>query len=82
MPPPPPPPPPYHYHDGWYDPVVAGVVVGATTALAIGAITQSVPANCVPVLVRGVTYQQCGSTWYQPQYVGTVLQYVVVPPPM
>lgn len=81
-PPPPPPPPPYHYHDGWYDPVVAGVVVGATTAVVIGAVVHSVPANCVPVLVRGLTYQQCGSTWYQPQYVGTVLQYVVVPPPM
>lgn len=80
--PPPPPPPPYHYHDGWYDPVVAGVVVGTTTALVIGAVVNSVPANCVPVLVNGLTYQQCGSTWYQPQYVGTRLQYVVVPPPM
>lgn len=80
--PPPPPPPPYHYHDGWYDPVVAGVVIGTTTALAIGAVVNSVPANCVPVLVQGLTYQQCGSTWYQPQYVGTRLQYVVVPPPM
>ncbi|MEN0108074.1 MAG: hypothetical protein AAGC84_16840 [Pseudomonas sp.] len=78
---PPPPPPPYHYHDGWYDPVVAGVVIGTTTALAIGAVVSSVPSNCVPVLVGGLTYQQCGSTWYQPQYVGTTLQYVVVPPP-
>ena len=25
-------------------------------------------------------YQQCGSTWYQPQYVGTSVQYVVVSP--
>ena len=24
---------------------------------------------------------QCGSTWYQPQYAGTTVQYVVVNPP-
>jgi hypothetical protein len=28
--------------------------------------------------IGGVPYQQCGSTWYQPQYVGTQVQYVVV----
>ncbi|UVE16220.1 hypothetical protein NVV93_11360 [Pseudomonas sp. LS44] len=80
MPPPPPPPPPPHYY-GWYDPIVAGVVVGATTAMVVGSVVSSVPANCVPVLVNGLTYQQCGSTWYQPQYVGMQLQYVVVTPP-
>jgi hypothetical protein len=30
------------------------------------------------VLVNGVSYQQCGSTWYQPQYVSGSVQYVVV----
>lgn len=40
-----------------------------------------VPANCVPVIINGISYQQCGSTWYQPQYVGTTLQYVVVVAP-
>lgn len=79
MPPPPPPPPPPSW--GWYDPVWAGVVVGATTALAIGSVVSSVPANCVPVLINGLTYQQCGNTWYKPEYVGVQLQYVVVPPP-
>jgi hypothetical protein len=29
----------------------------------------------------GVTYQQCGSTWYQPQYAGTSVTYVVTSPP-
>ena len=31
--------------------------------------------------VGNVTYQQCGDTWYQPQYAGTQLTYVVVNPP-
>jgi hypothetical protein len=31
--------------------------------------------------MSGVTYQQCGSTWYQPQYSGTTVQYVVINPP-
>jgi hypothetical protein len=28
-----------------------------------------------------MTYQQCGSTWYAPQYVGSNVQYEVVNPP-
>jgi len=26
-------------------------------------------------------YQQCGGVWYQPQYVGTSVQYIVINPP-
>ena len=92
-----PPPPPYHgdhhhdHDDDWDDwddwdhhpfavasAVTAGVVV---TNAVIGSIVREVPAQCVPVNVNGITYQQCGGTWYQPQYVGTTVQYVVVPPP-
>lgn len=58
--------------------VTAGVAV---TNAVIGSIVRTVPPQCVPVSVNGVTYQQCGSTWYQPQYVGTTVQYVVVVPP-
>jgi hypothetical protein len=82
MPPPPPPPPPHH-DDDWYHPWATAAVVGATTAtaIAIGTAVVSVPKTCVPVLINGVSYQQCGSTWYQPQYVGTSVQYVVVVAP-
>jgi hypothetical protein len=38
---------------------------------------QTVPASCVPINYGGMVYQQCGSTWYQPQ--GS--QYVVVGAP-
>lgn len=58
---------------------VAGAV--AVTAAAIGSVVYSIPSSCVAVVSGGVTYQQCGSTWYQPQYAGTSVNYVVVAPP-
>jgi hypothetical protein len=73
------------HHSGWDDhPVAAVAAVTATvavTAAVIGSIVYTPPPNCVPVNVGGVAYQQCGSTWYQPQYVGTQVQYVVVVAP-
>lgn len=74
-----------HWHDGWYDhPVATAAAVTAATAVtaaAIGSIVNSVPPSCVTTVVNGIGYQQCGSTWYQPQYVGTSVQYVVIEPP-
>jgi len=68
---------------GWNP--VAGAVVAtaavATTAAVVGSVVHSVPPSCVPVMINGMTYQQCGSTWYQPQYVGSTVQYVVIAPP-
>jgi len=37
--------------------------------------------GCSSVVVNGIGYSQCGSTWYQPYYSGTTVQYVVVMPP-
>jgi hypothetical protein len=54
--------------------VTAGVAV---TAAVVGSRVATVPASCVPVNYGGMVYQQCGSTWYQPQ--GS--QYVVVNAP-
>ena len=68
---------------GWdndYHPVAAAAAVGtavAVTSAVVGSLVQSVPPSCVPVNYGGMVYQQCGSTWYQPQ--GS--QYVVVNPP-
>jgi hypothetical protein len=58
---------------------VAGAV--AVTAAVVGSVTPSIPPSCTPVMSGGVTYQQCGSTWYQPQYAGTSVTYVVTNPP-
>ena len=68
---------------GWdndYHPVArAAAVTGAVavTSAVIGSMVRTVPANCVPVNYGGMVYQQCGSTWYQPQGG----QYVVINPP-
>ncbi len=58
--------------------VTAGV---ALTSAVIGSIVYSVPPSCSTVIVNGISYSQCGNTWYQPQYYGTTVQYVVVNPP-
>jgi hypothetical protein len=68
---------------GWdndYHPVATAAAVTATVAVTsaiVGSIVNAPPPGCVPVNYGGVIYQQCGSTWYQPQ--GT--QYVVINPP-
>jgi hypothetical protein len=69
---------------GWDDhPVAAAAAITATAAVAaaaIGSIVNSVPPSCSTVVVNGISYSQCSSTWYQPQYAGTSVQYVAVPP--
>jgi UDP-3-O-[3-hydroxymyristoyl] glucosamine N-acyltransferase len=64
----------------WNHPVGTAVAIGATAAV-IGSIIYSLPPSCSTVQVGGVTYQQCGSTWYQPRYAGSSVQYVVVNSP-
>jgi len=68
---------------GWdndYHPVATAAAVGATMAVTsaiVGSMVRTVPAGCVPVNYGGMIYQQCGSTWYQPQGA----QFVVINPP-
>ncbi|CAG2151170.1 hypothetical protein [Cupriavidus numazuensis] len=68
---------------GWdndYHPVATAAAVTATVAVTsavIGSMVRTVPAGCVPVNYGGMVYQQCGTTWYQPQ--GS--QYIVVNAP-
>lgn len=64
-----------------YHPVARTAAAVAVTAAAVGTVAYSIPPSCVPVVVSGVTYQQCGSTWYQPQFAGTSVTYVVANPP-
>jgi len=67
--------------DRGYNPL--GVVAAvAVTAAVVGSATRSLPpTGCAAVSYGTLIYHQCGSTWYQPQYVGTTVQYVVVNPP-
>jgi len=68
---------------GWdndYHPVATAAAVTATVAVTsavVGSMVRTVPPSCVPVNYGGMIYQQCGTTWYQPQ--GS--QYVVVNAP-
>jgi hypothetical protein len=67
-----------------YHPVATAAAVTAGVALTsavIGSMVYSLPPSCSAVVVNGFTYQQCGSSWYQPQYAGTQVSYVVVNPP-
>ncbi len=95
-PPPPPPPAwgwgPYWGWDDWDDDFAFGLVTGAVVGTAVGAaaassqpvaigtVVTALPSGCVAILRNGITYEQCGSIWYKPQYVGTAIQYVVVAP--
>jgi hypothetical protein len=64
----------------WNHPVGTAMAVAATAAV-IGSIVYSLPPSCSMTQIGGVTYQQCGSTWYQPRYAGSSVQYVVVNSP-
>jgi len=59
----------------------AVATTAAVTSAVVGSMVHSIPPSCVPVVINGITYQQCGTTWYQPQYVGSSVQYVVIAPP-
>jgi hypothetical protein len=74
----------HHYHGNYYHPVATAVGVAAAvtvTAAVVGSIVYSLPPACSMVVVNGISYQNCGGTWYQPQYMGTQVSYVVVNPP-
>jgi len=64
------------WDNDYYHPVAtaAAVTAGvAVTAAVVGSVVNAVPAGCVPVNYGGLIYQQCGSTWYQPQGSGYVV---------
>jgi len=70
-------------NNGWdndYHPIATAAAITATVAVTsaiVGSMVRTVPPGCVPVNYGGMIYQQCGSTWYQPQ--GS--QFVIINPP-
>ena len=74
----------YYGRYGWGYPAARAVGVAAATtatAIAVGTVVATLPSSCASVVVGGVAYQQCGSTWYQPRYAGSQVTYVVVDQP-
>jgi len=73
------------------DPEAIGALTGMGKALralpqsSMAATTRSVvyslPVDCTTIVVDGIGYQQCSNGWYQPRYVGTTVQYIVVDAP-
>ena len=76
-----------HHYGGWgygccYNPVATAAAAAAvTTAAVVGSVVHALPPSCEAVSINGFTYQHCGSTWYQPQFSGPAVTYVVVNPP-
>jgi hypothetical protein len=71
----------YGGYDHWGHPVATAAAVTAT-AVAVGTIASTLPSSgCSAVSVGGIGYQRCGPNYYQPQYQGSSVQYVVVAPP-
>jgi hypothetical protein len=67
-------------------PVVATTTVvtaapAAPTGIPIGTAFAALPNGCTSLTVNGLTYYQCSGVYYQPQYSGPNLVYVVVAPP-
>ena len=74
--------------------LVAGAVIAGTAAVVGGAISSAstpsyttynyyntLPCTATTVVAGGVTYYQCGSTWYNQAYSGDSVTYVTVAPP-
>ena len=53
----------------------------STAAMAIGTVVKSLPAGCTTVAAGGVSYSNCGGTFYRVAFQGSSLVYVVVEKP-
>lgn len=57
------------------------VAAAVATAVVIGAVVRTLPPSCTAVTINAITYHNCTGVWYQPQFVGTQVTYVVVQAP-
>lgn len=65
-----------YYGHPVYPAYAAAAIVA--TAVVVGSIVNTLPAGCTTVYRNGFAYQQCGSTYYQPQFSGSSTTYIVV----
>lgn len=73
-------------YNNHYNPVGTAVAVTAAaviTAAVVGSIVNAnqMQSNCVQVVRYNTPYMQCGNSWYQPQYQGNTVTYVVINQP-
>ena len=67
---------------GWHGPGYRGPGYGGVAAgIAVGAVVATLPATAAALSVAGQRYYYDGSTYYQPCYQGTDVNYCVVADP-
>ena len=66
-----------YYHSRPY----YGAGAAAVTAVAVGTVVATLPTGCSQIVVHGRPYYNCTGTYYQPQYSGSEIIYVVVDSP-
>jgi hypothetical protein len=77
-----------HHYDGDGDgdflagAIVGGAIVGTAAAVSTSTTYVTVlPCTASVVVVQGVSYYNCASTWYQRGYAGSQVTYITVGPP-
>ena len=68
----------YGGYGGVRYPFAAGLAVGAIAGAAIGSRYYALPMGCS---AYWTSYYYCGGAYYEPQYVGNTVEYVVVDRP-
>ncbi len=63
-----------------YHPAAAVAATAVVAAAVVGSAVSTLPPGCVPY-TYSTAYYNCGGGWYQPQYQGSNVTYVVVNPP-
>ena len=73
----------YGRNNNYHRNVGGAIAVGAVTGVVVGSIVaaSSLPPSCTTVVLSDISYMQCDNTWYQPQYSGTQVTYIIVNPP-
>jgi len=73
----------YDVDDHWHPAAGAAMWTRAAglTTTPVGSIAYTLAPTCTPAHVNTVTYYQCGSVWFQPQFAGTTVTYVAVDDP-
>jgi uncharacterized membrane protein len=76
----------YYHHDDVAVGFVVGATVGVATGVAVASTTSVTTITALPcagtaMIVNGVAYYQCGTTWYNRGYQGDTVVYIISSPP-
>jgi hypothetical protein len=78
-----------HWDDDAAEAFIVGAAIGATVGVVATAASQptyvttvtTLPCTGNAVIINGVSYYQCGTTWYNRGYQGSTVVYMVTTPP-